>query len=280
MKIQKWLEEAEQRLADISSARLDVQLMVAHVLNVDRGWVVANYRDDLSNDVVTKLNELLDKRERRIPLAQILGTREFYGRNFIVNEHVLVPRPETEVLVENAIQLIPEGARVLELGTGSGCISVSLALARPDLQITATDISPDALKTAETNATNLEANLTFIQSDLFEVFHSNIPKNVRMNNDHEFDAILTNLPYVPVNARRQPEIEHEPDVALYGGNDGLDLYRTFFTELSDYLKAGGVCLVEYSPTQHKLVREYLRLHDFKSEPISEYIYRISSTDPT
>ena len=265
MKIKHWIKTAQDSLKETDSPRLDAQLLLAHTLQQNRAWIIANTDFTIPKEALVRLEHMLQLRKKRIPLAQILGLREFYGRTFTINENVLVPRPETEVLVEQAVKTIPQNASVLEIGTGSGCISVSLSLERPDLSIVATDISTQALEIAIENAKNLNATVTFIESDLFK----------SIKEGQTFDVVLANLPYVPINARRQPEIEHEPDVALYSGDDGLNHYRKFFAKLQKYLSPDGICFVEYSPTQHHMVRDLLSQYTLSSEPISEYIYKIS-----
>ena len=252
-----WIEDATRQLteAGVSSPRLDAQLLVEYATGRDRASLSIDESTELDIKI---LNKQLERRIRREPLAYILGSREFYGLDFIVSESVLVPRPETEVMVEKAINEAPESSSVLELGTGSGCISIALSKNRPDLSILATDVSFDALGVAQKNNEEHKTNVKFHHSDLF--------KSLRGT----YDVILANLPYVPEPARRQPEITHEPDVALYGGEDGLDYYRTFFAEVSDYLEDQGFMIVEFSPTQFAAARS--EFSDFTFEPLSEYIY--------
>lgn len=259
MHLKDWLSESINRLnkAGISSSRLDCLIMLEKVLEKDRSSILANDTLDI-NPHIKKLNIMLGQREKRIPLAYIIGEREFYGLNIKVDESVLVPRPETEDMVTKAIEIAPNKGSVLELGTGSGAVSLALASERSDLKITATDISDGALETARLNANNLQLEIELVASDLFA------------NIEEKYDLILANLPYVPVEARRQAEIEHEPDVALYGGEDGLDYYRTFFDQVDNYLSGHGTIIVEFSPTQFAAVRELA--HEFAIEPISEYIY--------
>lgn len=262
MTIENWLNEAIKKLteAQVDTPRLDCLVLLEHALVLPRATILAHDELALSKQQITQLDERLEKRIEHVPIAYIVGHKEFYGLNFIVNESVLVPRPETEDLVEYAVKHSPRNAHAIELGTGSGAIAVALAHLRPDLDIVATDISTDALSVARTNARTNKVQIEFCESDLF--------KNV----DGHYDVMLANLPYVPIEARRQRDIEFEPDIALYSGVDGLDLYRTFFSQATQYLKPEGTVVVEFSPTQHAAVAAIAQTNGFSLEPISEYIY--------
>ncbi len=246
------------KTADIPSARLDVFMIIEHVCNKERAWLLAHPEFEPTDEQKKTIEQMVRRRAAAVPVAYILGSREFFGLAFEVSESVLVPRPETEELVAYAIENIGANASVLELGTGSGAIAVSLGANRPDLQITATDISPSALVTAQKNAQTHAPTIMFVESDLFA------------HVDGKYDVVLANLPYVPVGARRQADIEHEPDIALYGGEDGLDYYRRFFKVLSQHLTSSGWAIIEFSPTQYAAVRE--EFSDFEITPLSEYIY--------
>ena len=257
-----WIEETTIQLDDagVSSPRLDAQIMIETVLERDRASLGIDDESHMSTEQASSLHDMVERRLQREPLAYILGSREFYGLEFKVDNTVLVPRPETEVLVEYCIENAPKNGTVLELGTGSGAIALALKNQRDDLNVSATDVSAAALATAQANAKNLKLDVTFIEANLFEGITG------------EHDVVLANLPYVPEPARRQPEIEHEPDIALYGGEDGLDFYRTYFEQLSSFLKPDGFSVVEFSPTQFAAVRELA--NDYVIEPLSEYIYLV------
>ena len=258
------VEKITKQLAEagIGSARLDALMLIEHVSGKDRAWLLANPEYIPSPSATKKLTSLVNERSKRIPLAYILGEREFYGLTFMTNADVLVPRPETETLVEYVIEHAPRNSTLLEIGTGSGCISIAASINRTDVTLLATDVSESALKVAKLNNQSLGGNVTFMQANLFNGV------------DSCFDLVLANLPYVPVNARRQSEIEHEPDVALYGGDDGLDFYRIFMTELKNHLNKDGSSVIEFSPTQFQEMRTISHDHSFSIEPISEYIYLV------
>lgn len=256
-----WLTGAESRLkrAEVSSPRLDALIIAEAVLHRHRAGLLAHLDDELTTAQRDQLESHLKSRLDRQPLAYIIGTKEFYGLDFKLTPDVLVPRPETEVLVEQAIRRAAEGGKVLDVGTGSGCIAVALKVHRPDLAVTASDVSAAALKVAALNAKLHLADIKFVLSDLF--------KDVQ----GRFDLILANLPYVPVGARRQLELDYEPPLALYGGDDGLDYYRPFLSALSSHLSKTGQAIIEAGPTQRAGLKRMAIAAGFKLSSLSEYV---------
>lgn len=226
----------------MESARLEAQLLAAHALGVDRSFVLAHPDAEVPEDAA---DVLLQRRSAREPLAYIVGRREFYGRPFAVRPGVLIPRQETETLVDAALGLLPipdtsdrqhAGAqtRVLDLGTGSGILAITLKLERPAASVTASDISPQALAVAKENANALGARVRFILSDAF----AGLP-------GERFDLIVTNPPYVAAGATLNQEIaEHEPEVALYSGESGLEFYAMLAALAPEHLSSGGRLMVE------------------------------------
>ncbi len=250
------------REAGIESARLDALLLLEFVTGHDRSHLLAHDDEPLNSGHVQALEKLLKKRVSRVPLAYLTHEREFYGLKFYVDEHVLIPRPETEDIVNYISVQAGPNASILELGTGSGAIAVSLAHLQPKLEITATDISGEALQVARRNALELDIkNVTFMLSDLFE----HVPVA-------QYDYVVANLPYVPEPERRQPEIEYEPDIALYSGEDGLDCYRQFFSQLEQYTHAKTELVLEFSPTQHQAMEQIAVQLGWRMKPLSAYIY--------
>jgi release factor glutamine methyltransferase len=202
------LEAASARLrnAGCDTPRLDAELLLAHALGVDRSRL---YLDDAPEP--EEFEPLLARRAAREPVAYIVGYKDFRRIRLAVDRRVLIPRPETELLVEAALEL-PAGARVADVGTGSGAVALALKDERPDLNVTGLDISGEALEVARENAGRLGLDVRFAESDLLD--------------DGEYDAVLANLPYVPSGVELQPEIaEYEPGAALFAGADGLDLIR-------------------------------------------------------
>jgi release factor glutamine methyltransferase len=202
------LESASARLqsAGCETPRLDAELLLAHALGVDRARLYVEHLPEPPG-----FDALLARRAAREPVAYILGYKDFRRIRVAVDRRVLIPRPETELLVEVALSL-PEGARVADVGTGSGAVALALKDERPDLEVTGLDLSEDALDVARANAGRLGLDVRFVRADLLD--------------DGDYDAVLGNLPYVPSGVELAPEIaDYEPAGALFAGLDGLDLIR-------------------------------------------------------
>jgi len=210
MRTDDWLFNAVARLSaeGIESPQLEAQMLAAHVLRVDRTFLRAHPEHEFP-DLAGE--SLLQRREAREPLAYILGWREFFGRRFSVSPAVLIPRQETEHLVDWAIQNSPRNGMLLDIGTGSGCIAISVALERPDLSVWGLDISPSALQVAQANAEDLGAKVNFVEADL--------------TIDRPFDVIVSNPPYIGPLESLPPELSFEPKGALFAEDDGLAIYR-------------------------------------------------------
>lgn len=261
MTLGRWLDNAKQQLkaAGIDSASLDANILAEAVLEKNRIWLAAHRDFQLKRQQLSTLNKNLRLRLGRQPMAYITGQREFYGLDFIVDPSVLIPRPETENMVEKAIKIAPKHASVLEVGTGSGCVAIALKLNRQDLSITATDVSVQALDVARKNAVKHKANVTFLLSDLLDDVQD------------RYDLILANLPYVPEGSRRMAELDFEPQVALYGGTDGLDFYRQLIPNLSTHLTETGQAIIEAGPTQRRELKLLASSAGFLLRSITEYI---------
>lgn len=230
-----------------SSPRLDGDCFLCHILQKERSFLLTYPDYVLTSEQADHFMAMLQKRALGLPVAYILNTKEFYGYNFYVDENVLIPKPDTEILVERAIAVIQEKAqfknelKIADICTGSGCIIISviksLNLSIP-IQIYASDISVKALEVAKKNVANLlpNTNITFIESDLLEDFPENI----------EFDVILSNPPYVPSATTKEllKDGRDEPVLALDGGIDGLDLIRKLIPQVYGYLANDGFFLLE------------------------------------
>jgi release factor glutamine methyltransferase len=199
--------------AGCDSPRLDAELLLAEALRVGRAQLVVDAASPLDSPAAERFAALVQRRAAREPVAYILGRKEFRYITLSVDPRVLIPRPETELLVEAGLTL-PAGARVVDVGTGSGAVALALKHERPDLVVTGTDASEAALAVARGNAERLRVDVTFRRADLLD----GVPG--------PFEAVLANLPYVPVDAELAPEITgYEPAAALYAGADGLDAIR-------------------------------------------------------
>ena len=200
------------RAAGVSTPRLDAEVLLAAAMGVDRAVLIADPGRGVEPDAARVFQDYARRRVQREPVAYILGRKGFRRLELEVDSRVLVPRPETEHVVEAALDL-PAGARVVDVGTGSGAIALALADERPDLDVVATDVSADALAVARANAERLGVAVEFVEADLLDGVRGPI------------DAVVSNPPYVREGERLPPEItRYEPAVALYGGPEGLDVY--------------------------------------------------------
>lgn len=243
--IDAWLKLASAELtkADISSARLDAELLLAFVLKKPRQYIQAHTDLMLTHHQLAVLQGLLEKRCNGFPMAYITMRKEFYNHEFAITEDVLVPRPETESLVDEACKRAPKNGTVLELGTGSGCVAISIQAARNDVRVTATDISAPALLVARENNDRIRSSVQFIQSDMWE--------NIR----DSYDCIVANLPYIPQKKTINIEAQYEPTQAIFGGADGLDFYRKLFASCANYCTKDAWIIIEAEPEQkNELIR--------------------------
>lgn len=232
-------------------ARLEARVLAAFAWDVSPAWLIAHDTDPLSDTHVEAFESLLTRRLEGVPIAYLVGMREFYGRPFQVSPDTLIPRPDTELLVELALARLPPGQAldVLDLGTGSGCIAITLALERPLVHVIAVDRSPTALAIARRNAGNLNACVEFLDSDWFDALAG-----------RRFDLIVGNPPYIaaadPHLARG--DVRFEPLSALAAGQDGLDDLRRLARAARAHLKPGGTLLLEHGYDQADAVRSLLR----------------------
>lgn len=231
-------------------------MLLARTLGREHAWLVAHDDHELSADELTQLNMLATRRIAGEPMAYLLGEREFYGRTFRCTPAALIPRPETELLVDQVLMHITRGAslRVLDVGTGTGCIAITVALERPDASVTAVDVSSDALALAHTNAQLLSARLNFVQSNWFDTLDA----------DAQFDLIVSNPPYIaPGDAHlSQGDLRFEPAVALADAVDGLESYRQLAYGTAQHLRPGGMLIVEHGFDQGESVPALFRAAGF------------------
>ena len=252
-------KNGEKRLLEsgITDAAVDARLLLEFIMNTDRNYLLAHGGEPVEEAQAERYAALLERRAAHIPLQQITGFQEFMGLRFAVNEHVLIPRQDTECLVEEAMIETMDGMRVLDLCTGSGCILISLMKYKNELTGTALDLSREALAVAKKNAAYHQVPVTFVESDLFEKLP--VP-------DEKFDVIVSNPPYI-----RTKEIEtlmeevrlYEPRQALDGSEDGLYFYREISRESGSYLVRGGKLLFEIGYDQGEQVCSIMRENGFE-----------------
>jgi len=259
MNISQAIRELSNRLATVSETpSLDAQVLQAHILGASRAWILTHPEVSLTPAQEQALRGAMARLEGGEPLPYLLGHWEFYGLDFIVSPDVLIPRPETELLVERALEwlrLHPGRRRAADIGTGSGCIAVSLAANLPDLYVLATDISLPALEIAKANAEkhNLGNHIQFLHTDLlnFQPRRSIFARKDRPTlNFQPFDLIAANLPYIPTSRLESLAVaRREPRQALDGGPDGLDAIRGLVPAAAQWLAPGGLCLLEIDASQ-------------------------------
>jgi release factor glutamine methyltransferase len=247
------LDDATRRLEALSdSARLDAELLLARAIDMPRSYLFAHPEEPLDQLSIGRFREALDRRLAGEPIAYITGTREFWSLGLMVTPATLVPRPETELLVDLALREIPRRADcdILDLGTGSGAIAIAIARERPLATVTATDISPEALEVARQNARQLDVpNIRFLEGDWTEPVRG-----------QSFDVVVSNPPYVRSDDAALDALHCEPRAALAAGKDGLDAIRVLARDCGALLRPGGLLLLEHGAEQRDGVAALLLAH--------------------
>jgi release factor glutamine methyltransferase len=235
LKLIAWTQDFFARKG-VDAPRLTAELLLASALSCDRVRLYLDFDKPLGDPELSRFRDLVRRRADGEPTAYLVGKREFFGHVFRVDPRVLVPRPETELVVEAALAALPEGGRALDLCTGSGCVAVSLALGRAGARVLATDVSPDALALARENAAALGAVVELATGDLWAAVHG----------DERFHVVASNPPYVPTGelAGLSREVRREPCIALDGGEDGLAVLRRIVEGAPARLAPGGTLVVE------------------------------------
>lgn len=254
MKLNGWLDQSTRQLelAGVGTARLDALVLLEDVLGVDRSRLLAEPELEISAAQQAKLEKLLNKRAKHVPLAYVRGRTEFYGRDFVISPAVLEPRPESETMIELLKQLVQAGAfgtqggkslRIADVGTGSGALGITAALEVPGSQVELLEVDPKALKVAQMNVAKFTLNISVIKSDL-------LTRSTQHN-----DVLLCNLPYVPDDYQINRAASREPSLAIFGGPDGLDLYRRLFEQARNVPNQPLFILTESLPPQHAALKE-------------------------
>ncbi len=270
MTIELWLQNAITKLKSVSvpTARLDAEILLADLTDKDRTWIHAHPEYVLHRSDLSKLDAQVKRRMSHEPLAYIRGRQEFYGRDFIVSPDTLTPRPETETLVELALEVLKskannEEVQIIDIGTGSGCIIITVALETQHANCLGLDVSEPALKIAKKNNRELVANVVFKNFDL-------LSDTLELKSS-SFNLVLANLPYVPNDFEINLAASHEPGFAIFGGDDGLDYYRKLFTQLSRIHRAVPTVITEALPPQHNELEKIAESNGFKLTKTKDFI---------
>lgn len=254
MTIADWLVTAMVKLkkAEVPNGRRDAIILLSDLLQADKSWVHTHPEHPLTENQVRQLNYRIKKRTQRIPLAYIRNFQEFYGRPFRINQHVLVPRPESESFIALLREIDIEMPWIADIGTGSGCLGITAALEFPEASVHLYDLSPDALSVARGNARRLGARVHAYQSNLLDDL-----RNI------SYDILLANLPYVPEELITSPEITKEPSIALFSGKDGLNHYKTFWQQVGSLQKKPQYILTESLENQHTAISKMAESAGYK-----------------
>lgn len=264
MIISEWLKIATKSLktANIPSARLDAELILANTLRKNRTYLHAHLDEEIDTRRFDIANARLDLRLDRVPIAYILGYKEFYGRKFTVSPSVLIPRPESEDLISLFLELTASEIAekvLIDVGTGSGCLGITAKLERSNLSVILSDISKPALNIAEKNANALNADVHIQQQSLL---------NGQLK---PVDYIFANLPYVDKNWDVSPELQYEPEIALFAEDEGLKLILQLISQAPRCLTPEGLLFIEADPQQHNRIIDEAMKNGFVKERVLNYI---------
>ncbi|NCQ54329.1 protein-(glutamine-N5) methyltransferase, release factor-specific [Candidatus Saccharibacteria bacterium CG11_big_fil_rev_8_21_14_0_20_41_19] len=268
----QWLADASARLSNVlvPSANLDAEIILAHAIAKDRTYLHAHPEQIIDAVQIKKANEMLEQRLNRVPIAYIIGDKEFYGRQFITTPSVLIPRPESETIIDLLKEiLLPityylPPTKLIDIGTGSGNLGITAKLEFPNLDVTLTDVSGDALKIAAKNSIELSVDVKILQSDLLE------------NYSEQVDIIIANLPYVDKVWERSTETNYEPDLALFANNHGLSLIERLIAQSEKTLVPGGYIILESDPIQHKTLIDFANKKGLSLIKQQDYIFVLRS----
>lgn len=266
MNINTWLTQSTAKLTacGIATARLDILVLMEDEIDRDRAWLLAHPEFELDEKSAQSLDKLIKRRAEHEPLAYIRGKSEFYGREFLVTPATLQPRAETETMIELLHKTDDKKLQIIDVGTGSGCLAITAKLEWPEAEVYATEINETTLKIAEQNAKKLKADVKF--------YNGNLLQPVLTIDYIKPTAVLANLPYVPNNNRVNKAAAHEPELAIFGGEDGLDLYRMLFSQIAN-IQSGRPqqIFTESLPFQHAKLTNIANKHGFELTRDEDFI---------
>jgi len=255
--ISELLQKAEQRINPSDTARLDAEILLCDVMQFNRSKIYAHPQQLIPDDKSVLFKSLIEQRRQGHPIAHLTGKKEFWSLELAISKETLIPRPETECLVETALRMIPDEVSfsILDLGTGSGAVAIAIASERPNSKIVATDINSDALDLAKENAnTHQLNNIQFLFSD----WYKSIPSQ-------SFDLIVSNPPYIKQNDEHlsQGDVRFEPELALAAGADGMQAINMILENAKRYLASDAYLLIEHGYDQKSLVQDAFLKRDFR-----------------
>jgi release factor glutamine methyltransferase len=249
--------------AGISTARLDVLVLLEDALQQDRAHLLAHPEIELTNEQLHTLGEQISKRALHVPLAYIRGKTEFYGREFSVNDYVLEPRPESETMIDLLKNLSRiDHMTIVDVGTGSGALAITAKLELPTIEVSAIDIDPHCLELTRKNAVKHNVSIAIIKGDLVRPLADEQPETY---------TLLCNLPYVPDSFQVNLAATHEPRLAIFGGPDGLDLYRKLFDQIEALKTKPQYILTEAMPPQHEELAEIASRAGYTARTAEDFI---------
>lgn len=271
MIIGEWLTKSTSKLlrVGVESARLDSLILLEYIMKRNRAWILTNQDISLDATSLKKLSLLLERRSKREPIAYITGEKEFYGLKLHVTPDVLIPRPETEIILHEIDKILAnkpmhtlKDTTIIDIGTGSGAISLNIKYKYPDTTVHATDKYTPALSIARKNAKKYDLVIEFHQTDL-------------LTDMGIFDVIIANLPYVATDWQTSPETAYEPAEALYAADRGLSLINELIKQSINHLKPGGAIILEHDPRQISQIKVTGKQNGYDLKPISPFVSKLS-----